>query len=139
MSGAELKKRRNGENMCEHTRYLSEWQEPVWNTLVFLLRQAVRAVDVIGVHLAILDCRTCSESRSQQPEEALGDRVGWVTWKWRDLGGMGRTLEPPGLGPLLPATDLSMLTFSTKKIRVLLELEHTCNLRTQEGEAGGFN
>lgn len=34
---------------------------------------------------------------------------------------MGRMLEPPGLGPLLPATDLLMLTVSTKKIRVLLE------------------
>lgn len=63
--------------MCEHTRYLRERQEPAWNTLVFLLRQAARAAGTVGVPLAILDCCICSESRSQQPEEALW-QTGWA-------------------------------------------------------------
>lgn len=59
--------------MCEHTRYLSELQERVRN----ILRQAVRAAGVVGVPLAVLDCHTCLESRSQEPEEALR-QTGWA-------------------------------------------------------------
>lgn len=129
MNGAEIKKRRNRENMCEHTSYLSELREPVWNTLVFLLRLATGAAAGIGVDLALLDCHACWKSRSQQPEKAVWQgvtgRQGGLAYikmvRETYLGGMGGTLEPP---VLVPSTDSSrrwLLTLTIKKISVLLE------------------
>lgn len=82
---------------------------PAWNTLEFLLRQAMRAADVIGVHLAILDCHSCSENRSQKPEGGSGRQGGLVCMEMERSRRYGPDTGASWVRPTPSCYDLLML------------------------------
>lgn len=128
--------------MCEHTRYLSMLWEPAWNTLVFLLRQAVRAacgrwslgnsrlLYLFGEQVSAAGGGSGRQGRLVCMEMERPRRYGLDT-------GASWVKPTPSCYRFVDAHSFCKEEKSASGASDVLG--HTCNLRTQEGKAGGFN
>lgn len=95
--------------MCEHTRCLSGlWGASVEHPGV-PPEAGNEGTDVIGVHLAILDCHSCSENRSQQPEGGSGRQGGLVCMEMERSRRYGPDTGASWVRPTPSCYDLLML------------------------------